>query len=123
MQVVDKWIDIFEKDLNIKCNRDIVYKLYKEGNSLELIDDGFALCHCFTDILGHKICSEIMIYLKPDSRNMENFKELVDFVENTAKEQGCDFVQLGAFTGYQDKKIIKMYQRLGYDVASVRKEL
>ncbi len=123
MDVVDKWIDTFESDLGIKCDREAVYKLYENGYSLELKDTGFALCYCFVDLLGHKICSEVMIYLKPECRNIENFQELVDFVEDTAKEQKCDFVQLGAFTGYHDKRIIKMYQRSGYDVASVRKEL
>jgi len=123
METVDKWIDIFEADLKIKCDREVVYNLYKTGQSLELIDTGFALCYCFTDILGHKICSEIMLYLKPECRNIENFKQLVEFVEATAVKNGCDFVQMGSFTGYQDEKVLKMYQRLGYKTASVRKEL
>ena len=123
MDKVNEWIDIFEADLDIKCNRELVYTFYESGHALELENKGFALCNCYEDLLGHKVCSEIMLYLKPEERNIRNFKELIGFVENTARENGCKFVQLGAFTGYQDERIIKMYQRFGYDVASVRKEL
>ena len=123
MDVVDKWIDIFEKDLGIKCNRSIVYNLYKEGYALELDDKGFALCIAHDDLLYNKVCSEIMIYLKPEHRNYRNFKKLINFIEEIAKENECTHVQCGAFTGYSDDKVIKMYRRMGYNTASVRKEL
>jgi GNAT superfamily N-acetyltransferase len=120
---VDSWIDKFEADLKVKVDRELVHRLYDAGFSLELPNIGFSLCIVNTDLLGNKVCSEIMNYLVPEARNIENLKQLMNFIEDTAKENGCNSICLGSAIGYNDDRVINMYKRFGYKPSVVRKEL
>ena len=120
---VDNWIDKFEADLNVTVDRKLVHQLYDTGFSLELPNIGFSLCIVNTDLLGNKVCSEIMNYLVPEARNIENLRQLIDFVEETAKNNNCKYVNMGSTIGYSDERVINMYKRFGYKPSVVRKEL
>ncbi|MFY9591750.1 MAG: hypothetical protein WAP54_07185, partial [Bacteroidales bacterium] len=61
---------------------------------------------------------------KPEYRgNIRLFKELVQHLEDIAKENNCSCVKIASNIGYNDDSVLKILQRWGYKVDTVTKRI
>lgn len=74
------------------------------------------------DFRGNLTLDELFLYIKREYRgNVRLFKELVNHIEQLAKENGCESVRIGANLKYKDQKILKALKLLGYETDVVVK--
>lgn len=83
------------------------------------------IAYCIIDdFRGNDCVSEIFMYIKPEYRgSIRPFKELVEHLEQVAKENKCKSVRIASNIGYNDKVVLKTLQRFGYSVDVVVKEV
>jgi GNAT superfamily N-acetyltransferase len=74
------------------------------------------------DMMGGIAVCEMFLYIKPEHRgNPRNLLRLIKVLEDEAKLLGCS-VQIASSFDFRDNKLLKLLQRKGYKVGSVRKE-
>lgn len=133
-EIVDYWIEQLQEDL--KCYdtkekqeivRTLFYKLIEIGQFLyyELEDKKGIIAYCFNfDFLGNQTIDELFMYIKPKYRgSFKLFKELVNHVEEVAKDKNCASVRIGANLKYKDQKILNTLKLLGYETDVVVKHI
>lgn len=91
----------------------------------ELIDEkGVVAYSIIPDFRGNMYCSELFMYIKPEYRgNVKLFNEIINIIEQAAKEKGCKFITIGANIGYRDDKLLKILSRYGYKPDTLKKEI
>lgn len=67
--------------------------------------------HLFSE---NKVASEVMWYVKPDSRGGMAPIRLLFAYEDWAELAGCKKISMGLMAGDQRESITKMYRRMGY---------
>lgn len=74
------------------------------------------------DFRGGMCVSELFMYIKPEHRgSIRLFKELVEHLENVAKETNCTSVRIASNIGYDDSKVLRVLQHFGYSTDVVVK--
>lgn len=69
--------------------------------------------------LSHDKCaSDIGIYVLPEYRGTTAFPRLIYAFETWAQEQGANELVLGVSTGVHPELTVRMYERMGYTMAS-----
>lgn len=76
------------------------------------------------DILGGFSLCELFMYIKPEHRgNLRLFKELIQHMEDKAKELKCSSVKIASNIGYNDDSVLKILKRWGYKTDTVIKKV
>ena len=74
------------------------------------------------DFRGGLSVNELFMYIKAEHRgNLKLFKELVTHLEAVAVINNCSYVRIASNIGYNDKVVLKVLQRWGYDTDVVVK--
>lgn len=126
---IDYWFETAQNDLQgfpsgEKGER--VRNLFKSIESLRyyfLEDKKGLIVYCIHyDFRGELTLSELFMYIKQEYRgNIRLFKELIRHIEQTAKENNCKTVRIGANLKYKDEKILRALMALGYKTDAVVK--
>lgn len=125
------WINLVDEDLNCFSDKNKVYGLF-----LNLINAGFLryyelpegkgiIVYCITDnFKGSDCVNEIFMYIRKEFRgNVRLFKQLVNHLEEVAKEHNCRSVKIASNIGYNDDSVLRCLQRWGYKTDVVSKEI
>lgn len=131
---ISYWINEAQKDLHCfeteeKKNKTefIFNQLADQGNVLYYIPEGRKgiIAYCITpDFRGGLTVNELFMYIKPEYRgSIKLFKELVEHIEQAAKDSGCDSVRIASNIGYNDQKVLKVLKLFGYETDVVVKYL
>jgi len=93
--------------------------------SYELDGEKGVIAYTITDdMLGGLAVAELFMYIKPEYRgNVRLFKELVNHLEQVAKENNCSCVKIASNIGFKDDTVLKILQRWGYKTDSVSKKV
>lgn len=74
------------------------------------------------DFRGGMTVNELFMYIKPEYRgSIKLFKELVNYVEQVAKENNCASVRIASNIGYDDQKVLRVLKLFGYETDVVVK--
>lgn len=127
--MIRKWLNIIQEDLGCFADLDLTYErlvnLHKIGALVveEVAGgDGVIACTIFDNWFGKSICSELVVYIKPDKRgNSRLLMKMIKRIEKIAEERGCNEVHLGATIGYKDDSVLNVYKRMGYETMGVSK--
>lgn len=69
--------------------------------------------------LSHAKCAtDVGVFVLPEHRGGTAFLRLVRAFEEWAREQGATEIQLGVSTQVETEQTVRMYERLGYTMAS-----
>lgn len=81
------------------------------------------MAYCITpDFRGGMCVNELFMYIKPESRgSIKLFKELVNHLEQVAKESQCSSVRIASNIGYDDQKVLRVLKLFGYETDVVVK--
>lgn len=64
------------------------------------------------------------MYVRPEHRgSIKTFKQVIDIMEQAAKENNCKYVAIGSNIGYRDDKLLTLLPRYGYKPDTVKKEI
>lgn len=73
---------------------------------------------------GRLYAHEVMMYLKPENRNIKSFRGLIKLAEYQCKVHGCKRIVIASNFGYNDDKVLRLLTKLhGYEYDAVRKDL
>lgn len=126
-----KWAKLAQDELkcfnNLDDTVDYVTRL-ADMNMLkveELSDERGVVAYMIVpDFRGNMLCSELFMYIKPEYRgDMRLFNEVIKIMEQSAKENSCKFVTIGANIGYRDDKLLRILSHYGYKPDTVKKEI
>lgn len=82
-----------------------------------------AYCIC-PDFRGGQTVNELFMYIKPEYRgSIRLFKDLVNHIEEAAKEYNCGSVRIASNIGYDDQKVLRVLKLFGYETDVVVKFL
>lgn len=133
-QEIDYWINEAENDLHCFGTEEkkeivrIYFYKFAEQNALKLYilpERKGIMAYCiFPDYRGELSLSELFMYIKPEHRgSIKLFKELVNHVEQVAKENNCSSVRIASNIGYADQKVLRVLKLFGYETDVVIKYL
>ena len=133
-QEIDYWLDEAENDLHCfgteerKENvKNLFYALAEQGQVLYYISEGRKgiMGYCIgPDFRGGLTVNELFMYIKPEYRgSIKLFKELINHVEQVAKENNCSSVRIASNIGYDDDKVLRVLKLFGYKTDVVVKYL
>lgn len=133
-QEIDYWLNEAENDLHCfgteerkEGVKQLFYALANQGQVLYYIPEGRkgVMGYCIIpDFRGGLTVSELFMYIKPEFRgSIKLFKELVNHVEEVAKEKGCASVRIASNIGYDDDKVLRVLKLFGYKTDMVVKYL
>lgn len=125
------WINEVDNDLHCFYDRSKVENLFKT-----LIEVGFVryyelpeqkgiMVYCITDnFRGADCINELFMYIRKEHRgNIRLFKQLVNHLEEVAREHNCKSVKIASNIGYNDDSVLRCLQRWGYKTDVVTKEM
>lgn len=128
---INYWINLADNELHCFTAKDRVFQLflnlYKTGmlkwHFLE--DKKGIIVYCISDdFRGGLSVQELFMYIKPKWRgNIRLFKELVNHLEQVAKEQQIKTVRIASNIGYADSQVLKVLQHWGYETDVVVKQM
>ena len=133
-QEIDYWINQLQDDLKIydtEEKKEIVktyfYKI-AEQKALKyyiLPQRKGIIAYClYPDYRGELSLNELFMYIKPEHRgSIKLFKELVNHIEQAAKENNCLSIRIGANLKFKDSKILNALKHFGYKTDTVVKYL
>ena len=133
-QEIDYWIKQLQDDLKIydtEEKKEIVktcfYKIAEQKALKYYIlperKGIIAYCLC-PDYRGELSLNELFMYIKPEFRgSIKLFKELVNHIEQAAKENNCLSIRIGANLKFKDSKILNALKHFGYKTDTVVKYL
>lgn len=122
---INYWIETAQEDLH--CFKDdeakesvkkLFYMLADQKQILYYFPEGKkgVMVYCIIpDFRGGMCVNELFMYIKPEYRgSIKLFKELVNHVEEVAKENNCQSVRIASNIGYNDAKVLRVLQLFGY---------
>lgn len=129
---IDYWINEAQNDLHcfpdeaaVEQVRNIFRSFAVNNQLLYYIPEGRKgiMVYCIVpDFTGGMTVSELFMYIKAEHRgSIRLFKELVEHLEQVAKENNCKSVRIASNIGYNDKKVLRCLQHFGYDTDVVVK--
>ena len=103
-----------------------IFKLFAQQNQLLFyIPEGKkgVIAYCIIpDFRGGMTVNELFMYIKPEFRgSIKLFKELVNHLEQIAKENNCGSVRIASNIGYADQKVLRVLKLFGYETDVVVK--
>lgn len=129
---INYWIEQAQEDLH--CFEDDEAKervknlynaLAEQGQILYYLPEGKkgVMAYCIIpDFRGGMCVNELFMYIKPEYRgSIKLFKELVEHVEQVAKENNCSSVRIASNIGYDDQKVLRVLKHFGYETDVVVK--
>ena len=131
---IEYWLNVAEEDLHCfgtEERKESVKQLFNSlaelGQVLYYIPEGrkgiMGYCIC-PDFRGGQTVNELFMYIKPEYRgNIKLFKELINHVEQVAKENNCASVRIASNIGYDDEKVLRVLKLFGYETDVVVKYL
>lgn len=131
-QEIRYWLEQAQNDLHCfpsEQAKESVYNLFitLKDQVLYYIPEGRKgiMAYCIVpDFRGGMTVNEIFMYIKPEYRgSIKLFKELVNHIEQVAKETGCKSVRIASNIGYDDSKVLRALKLFGYDTDVVVKYL
>jgi GNAT superfamily N-acetyltransferase len=119
-----KWIDHSMNEFPY-FNRDMIVRAMSSPFSdyAEFEDKGVFAYMIHEGFTRKKEMHEIFVYLKPEHRNLKNLNLLIAFIEQLAKEKGCDILKIGSNSGYRDASFLAFLERKGYKKDTMLKEI
>lgn len=129
---INYWIDTTQNDLHCfpsdKAMEDVkklFMALEEAGQLCYYFPEGKkgVMVYCITpDFRGGLSVNELFMYIKPEYRgSIRLFKELVNHVEQVAKDNGCASVRIASNIGYNDEKVLRVLKLFGYETDVVVK--
>lgn len=123
------WANEIQNDLG--TIKDFVYTVdyfNSLGNDLIIYEmpekTGVIMCFISEDWNGNKYCAEMLMYIKPEYRGKAmSFRAIIKKIQEIAKENECQYVNIGADIGYRDEKTLKIIKKLGYKNETFRRFL
>ena len=133
-QEIEYWLEQAQNDLHCfpsdeakESVKRLFIALVEQGQVLYHIPEGRKgiMAYCITpDFRGGLTVNELFMYIKPEHRgSIKLFKELVNHVEQVAKEKGCASVRIASNIGYDDQKVLRVLKLFGYETDVVVKYL
>ena len=132
LEEIDYWLETTQNDLNCFPNDEAkesvknLFRLFAEQKQLLFyIPEGRkgVMAYCIIpDFRGGMCVNELFMYIKPEYRgSIKLFKELIDHVEQVAKENNCGSVRIASNIGYSDQKVLRVLKLFGYETDVVVK--
>lgn len=129
---INYWVETAQEDLHCFEDDDakervknLFYALAEQGQVKYYIPEGNkgVMAYCIIpDFRGGMCVNELFMYIKPQFRgSIKLFKELVNHVEQVAKDTGCKSVRIASNIGYNDAKVLRVLQLFGYSTDVVVK--
>ena len=129
---IDKWVETTQNDLHCfpteeakESVKGLFFTLAEQGTLRFYIPEGEkgVMAYCIVpDFRGGLSVNELFMYIKPEHRgSIKLFKELVNHVEQVAKENGCGSVRIASNIGYDDQKVLRVLKLFGYETDVVVK--
>lgn len=129
---IEYWVETAQNDLHCFPSeeaKESVKELYNslaQQNLLILyISEGRKgiMAYCIVpDFRGGMSASELFMYIKPEYRgSIKLFKELVNSIEQAAKDNNCESVRIASNIGYDDQKVLRVLKLFGYETDVVVK--
>lgn len=129
---IDYWVETAQNDLHcfpddkaVESVRNIFKLFAQQDQLLFYIPEGRkgVMAYCIIpDFRGGMTVSELFMYIKPEYRgSIKLFKELVEHVEQVAKENNCGSVRIASNIGYADQKVLRVLKHFGYETDVVVK--
>ena len=129
---IDYWIETAQNDLRCFPSNEAIesvkniFKLFAQQNQLLFyIPEGKkgVIAYCIIpDFRGGMTVNELFMYIKPEFRgSIKLFKELVNHLEQIAKENNCGSVRIASNIGYADQKVLRVLKLFGYETDVVVK--
>ncbi len=126
------WIEQAQLDLHCFPNDEAMnsvkglFKLFNANNQLKWYCDkdrkGIMVYSILPDFRGGMCVNELFMYIKPEHRgSIKLFKELVNHLEQVAKETNCGSVRIASNIGYDDQKVLRVLKIFGYETDVVVK--
>lgn len=76
------------------------------------------------DFRGGMTMNELFMYIKPEYRgSIRLFKDLIQHIEQAAKDYNCGSVRIASNIGYDDSKVLRVLKLFGYETDVVVKYL
>ena len=129
---INYWIETAQEDLH--CFKDdeakesvkkLFYMLADQKQLLYYTPKGKKgiMAYCIIpDFRGGMCVNELFMYIKPEYRgSIKLFKELINHVEQVAKDNNCQSVRIASNIGYNDAKVLRVLQLFGYSTDVVVK--
>lgn len=129
---LDYWINQAQEDLHCFPSEEalesvkVIFKNFQKQGLLRWYfdkDRKGIMVYCITpDFRGGMCVNELFMYIKPESRgSIKLFKELVNHLEQVAKENQCSSVRIASNIGYDDQKVLRVLKLFGYETDVVVK--
>lgn len=129
---IDYWFSTAQNDLHCFPSDEAlesVKELFKAFNAQGQLKYYFLeekkglMVYCIIpDFRGGMCVNELFMYIKPEHRgSIRLFKELVDHLEQVAKETNCASVRIASNIGYNDQKVLRALTHFGYNTDVVVK--
>ena len=129
---IDYWVETAQDDLHCFPSdeaKESVKKLFRILNEQEQLAYHFLdekkglMVYCITpDFRGGLCVNELFMYIKPEYRgSIKLFKQLVNHLEQVAKEHNCGSVRIASNIGYADQKVLRVLKLFGYETDVVVK--
>lgn len=131
---IDYWLESLQSDLKLYDTpekmenvRKLFYSIAHNKMLFYYILDGrkgIVAYSIYPDYRGELSLLELFIYIKSEYRgSFKLFKELINHIEQVAKDNNCKSVKIGANLKYKDHKILRTLKSLGYSTDTVVKYL
>lgn len=122
---IEYWLETTQNDLHCFPNdkamqevKKLFFALEEQGQLLYYFPEGKkgVMVYCIVpDFRGGLSVNELFMYIKPEYRgSIKLFKELVNHVEQVAKENNCSSVRIASNIGYADDKVLRVLKLFGY---------
>ena len=129
---LEYWINLAQNDLHCFPNEEAiesVKNLFRAIHAQGILnwycdkDRKGVMAYCITpDFRGGMCTNELFMYIKPESRgSIKLFKELINHLEQVAKENQYSSVRIASNIGYDDQKVLRVLKLFGYETDVVVK--
>jgi hypothetical protein len=129
---IDYWCETAQNDLHcfpddkaLEEVKNLFKLLYAQGQLKWYFDKdkkGIMVYGITPDFRGGLSVNELFMYIKPEYRgSIRLFKELVNHLEEVAKENNCGSVRIASNIGYDDQKVLRVLKLFGYETDVVVK--
>lgn len=129
---IEYWLETAQNDLHCFSTdeakeqvKKLFFTLEEQQQLLYYFPEGKkgVMAYCIVpDFRGGLSVNELFMYIKPEYRgSIKLFKELVNHVEQVAKDTGCSSVRIASNIGYDDAKVLRVLKLFGYETDVVVK--
>lgn len=117
------WVEQVNKEYGLSDKNDTSIKFFESiKNMSDVIDGGYYYIWCLVapDMWGEKYLSVVSWYILPEYRNVATFKKVQDEIIMLAKRKKVGYIIQGS---HLNDKLFKVLGKMGYRVASMRRDI